>query len=577
MTGKKSRTRPRYATPHVDDMGGHMEESRGWTTKKRIAALAGLYVLLYISLLGVRPVIIPDEARYAEIPREMRASGDWIVPRLDGIRYFEKPVLGYWLNAGAIALLGENAFAMRLPSALAVGISAILMFLLVRRHGGGSRVGTMTVIAFITSLEVYAVGVYNVLDSPFSMFVTAAMVSFFFAHMETKPTRKYAFLSLFGVCCGLAFLTKGFLGFVLPAVAIIPFLLWERRWKDLIVSLWVPLAVAIVTVLPWGALIHMREPDFWHYFFWVEHIQRFGASTMQHPESFWFFVPVMFGGALPWSALLPVAILGLRKIRVTDPFVRFALCWFFFPFLLLSASHGKLGTYILPCFPPFVVLEVMGIMKYLERDKKRVLTISVLVFALVIDALAVALVLSQTRGFAGVRFYGPGENWKWLLVTSAFLVWAVIALVACAGSRKRLVLFSLGPVLLMVLGHFVMPDEVKERKAPGAFLLQYSGRVETAKTLVADEELLRAVCWFYKRNDVFLLAGAGELEYGLGYRASAYRLLNVDQLKLLIDNSGSNGSVILLADVRRYEGFYRRRLPKPRFKEANAHWVIAQF
>jgi hypothetical protein len=104
--------------------------------KKSYVAAIGIFVLLYIVPLGIRPIILPDESRYAEIPREMIVSGDWIVPHLDGLRYFEKPVLGYWLNALSIKLFGENAFAVRFPSALATGISAFIVFMLVCRFTG---------------------------------------------------------------------------------------------------------------------------------------------------------------------------------------------------------------------------------------------------------------------------------------------------------------------------------------------------------------------------------------------------------------------------------------------------------
>ena len=95
-----------------------------------------LFLLIYIVPLNVRPLVIPDETRYAEIGREMVETGDWIAPRLDGLRYFEKPVLGHWLNALSIKMLGENAFAVRLPSALAAGLSAMMLFFLVRRFAG---------------------------------------------------------------------------------------------------------------------------------------------------------------------------------------------------------------------------------------------------------------------------------------------------------------------------------------------------------------------------------------------------------------------------------------------------------
>ena len=92
--------------------------------RKSNIAVVALFLLIYILPLGVRPMVIPDETRYAEVPREMLASGDWVVPHLNGLRFFHKPPLGYWLNATSMMLFGENAFAVRLPSAMSVGISA---------------------------------------------------------------------------------------------------------------------------------------------------------------------------------------------------------------------------------------------------------------------------------------------------------------------------------------------------------------------------------------------------------------------------------------------------------------------
>jgi 4-amino-4-deoxy-L-arabinose transferase len=162
--------------------------------------IPSLYLLLYILPLGFRPIFIPDESRYAEIPREMIASGDWIVPHLDGIRYFEKPVLGYWLNALSMKAFGENAFAVRFPSAMATGLSAFIIFLLVRRFSNRNFLGAITAVIFLTCFEVYGVGTFNVLDSTLAMFGTAAMASFFFAHTEGtsgKKRRVFFFCSAF--------------------------------------------------------------------------------------------------------------------------------------------------------------------------------------------------------------------------------------------------------------------------------------------------------------------------------------------------------------------------------------------
>ena len=101
---------------------------------KKFAFLLLIFFLFsYILPLGTRDLFVPDETRYGEIAREMIAGGDWVVPHLNGVRYFEKPVLGYWVHALSILLFGENNFAVRFPSALAVGLSALFIFLAVRR------------------------------------------------------------------------------------------------------------------------------------------------------------------------------------------------------------------------------------------------------------------------------------------------------------------------------------------------------------------------------------------------------------------------------------------------------------
>jgi 4-amino-4-deoxy-L-arabinose transferase len=200
--------------------------------KKSGLIVISFFLLLYILPLGVRPMIVPDETRYAEMGREMVETGNWIVPRIDGLRYFEKPILGYWLHALSIKLLGTNAYAVRLPSALAVGLSALILFFFVRRFTSDAVTAIAATVVFLTCLEVYGVGTFCVLDSIFSMFVTATMVLFFFAFTETHSSKKRIFLLSAGIACGLAFLTKGFLAFVIPAVAIIPFAIWQRRFKE---------------------------------------------------------------------------------------------------------------------------------------------------------------------------------------------------------------------------------------------------------------------------------------------------------------------------------------------------------
>jgi len=546
--------------------------------KKSSIAIIGLFFLLYILPLGVQPIIIPDETRYAEIPREMLVSGDWVVPHLNGLRYFEKPVLGYWVNAASIMLFGENAFAIRLPSALAAGISALMLLLMVRRFAAGYAAGILAAAAFLTCFEVFGIGTFNVLDSVFSMFVTAGMVSFFFAHMEGKPVRRTGFLFLFGAFCGLGFFTKGFIAFAIPVLSIVPFMIWEGRWRELFRIPWLPLVAALLVALPWAVMIYTREPDFWHYFFWIEHIKRFMSHNAQHPEAFWYFVPVLIGGALPWTVLLPSVVQGINKTLLKDPLARFGICWFIFPFLFFSASHGKLVTYILPCFPPLAILMAIGLHHYFKQGRKRAFNSGALFLVLVIIILAVALVVVEITGFLGFRPYV--QIWKCVLVVSGILFWASLLVFSIreSGYRKKIVLYAAAPIVFMFITHFIMPDLTIDHKAPGEFLLSHSHRIRPDTILVSGEEPVRAVCWVYRRSDVYLLEGAGELHYGVHFEDSRHRLLNLDQLRELIIKNRGTGRVTLIAKSGKYEN-WKQDLPEPVFADINGSrsFVFVQF
>ena len=545
--------------------------------KKSAFAVIGIFILLYIMPLGVRPMVIPDETRYAEIPREMISSGDWVVPHLDGFRYFEKPVLGYWLNAASMVLFGQNAFAARFPSAMAVGISALFLFLMVRRFAGGYWMGILVTLVFLTCMEVFGVGVFSVLDSIFSMFVTAAFISFFFAYMEVRSSKKTGLLALFGIFCGLAFLTKGFIAFAIPVMVIVPFMIWEERWKELLRIPWVPVVAAVMISLPWSIMIHLREPDFWNYFFWEEHIRRFMSETAQHSNPFWYFIPVIIGGSLPWTALFPAAISGLWKKLLKDPLIRFAICWFFFLFLFFSISKGKLATYILHCFPPLAIFITTGLKKYLEGEKKRAFTFGASFLAVSAGVLAVILVLSQVTDFWGFRVYRSEETWKWIIGAGGLMTWIslIICSVKATDFRKRFLLYGAAPMLLMFSAHFIMPNQTIDRKAPGSFLMNNSNRVSPDNVLVTDG-LARAACWFYKRNDVYIISGAGELDYGLKYDDSKHRLLTVGQFKKLIEGDLGKKGVILITETKEYVR-YRPMLPKPVYEDISERFTFVRF
>ena len=263
------------------------------------------YILVYLLPLDLRPLTIPDETRYAEIPYEMLISGDWVTPRLNGLRYFEKPPLGYWLNAISISALGQNNFAVRLATALAAGGTAWLLYLFSLKFFANRRTAILTSFVYLTFLVVFLVGTHATLDTLFTLFLTAGIMGYVLATLEQESSRARLYWLGCGVSLGCAFLTKGFIAFAVPVVVLVPWLIWQRQWRALLVKGWVVVIIAVAVVLPWAILVHFREADFWHYFFWVEHIQRFTADNAQHKEPFYYFMlwfPVM---VFPWLALLP--------------------------------------------------------------------------------------------------------------------------------------------------------------------------------------------------------------------------------------------------------------------------------
>lgn len=547
--------------------------------KKVTIIIFVLFLLIYVLPLNVRPLVIPDETRYAEIAREIVETGDWIVPRLDGVRYFEKPILGHWLNALSIEAFGTNAFAVRLPSALAVGLSALILFFLVCRFTGDVVAGVMAASVFLTCLEVFAVGTFCVLDSIFSMFVTASMAAFFLALMETRPITRIIFLVGAGITCGLAFLTKGFLAFVIPAIVFVPFSIWQHRLKDLLHVFWLPIITAVLTALPWGIVIHLKEYDFWHYFFWVEHIDRFiSPDGGQHPYPFWFFVPVIIVGTLPWTTQMIGVIYGFRKNLFNNPLLRFSICWFLFPFLFFSICRGKLATYILPCFPPLVVLFAIGLREECKtgevagfKQSNRIAIILLLISIL-------ALIVTQTF-IPETKIYRLGETWKILFIIIGLLAYVVLLIHvgASANQSRRFVFSCMAPLMLMFSLPFVIPDKLIEKKTPIDFLSQYENRIGPNTFIVSDNYLTPAVCWCYKRNDVLLLDKAGEFTYGLKYDdLSKHCLLDINQLQELLMKDTGKKHTVLITSTKRYRE-YKQKLPKPYFEDIECGFVFAEF
>jgi 4-amino-4-deoxy-L-arabinose transferase len=500
------------------------------STKHLTIGVFSLFLVVYISLLGTHPLTIPSEARYAEIPREILASNDWIVPHLNGMRYFEKTPLGYWLEAGAMWVFGENLFANRLPTALAAGFSAWWVFILIRRFGKTTQ-PIVSALIYLTFFQVFLLGITNVLDGMLTAFLTGAVGSFFVASQSNDKKEQNKYLFLLGIFCGLAFLIKGFLAFVVPFIVIIAFMIWEKRAKDILSWSVLPIISVVLICLPWGLAIHVKESDFWHYFFWVEHINRFsGGESAQHASPIWYFIPILLGGALPWTFLIPAAFYNLKEKLFTEPLYRFSLLWLILPFAFFSFSSGKLSTYILPCYAPLAILLSEGLVTNNISNKLQNWGIRV---GLMIMVLALLVVISaQFNLFKLKPFYQPSELHKVILIAISLMVGGFLIFKALidANQINRLFLYGISLIGIMLSIHFVLPQKFLDTKAPEDFFIKNQHLITPQTVLISDAPLMHAVNWIYKRNDVYLFNSKGEMQYGLSYPDAKHRYLEKEQL-----------------------------------------------
>ena len=502
-----------------------------------IISLILLYMLVYLVPLDVRPLSIPDETRYAEIPYEMLIGDDWVTPRLNGLRYFEKPPLGYWLSAISISLLGQSNFAVRLATTLAAGCTVWLLYLFSLRFFANRQTASLAAFVYLTFMAVYLLGTHATLDTLFSLFLTAGIMSYAAATLEQHSSRARFYWLGCGVSLGCAFLTKGFLAFAVPVIVLVPWLIWQGQWRALLVKGWAVVFIAVLVVLPWALLVHFREADFWHYFFWVEHIKRFTADNAQHKEPFYYFMlwfPIM---AFPWTFLLPAAFVGhVKSLNSGNKVInRLLWLWMLVPFLFFSSSIGKLGTYILPCFAPLSILVANGLYRYFQDgSRQRLFNWAVILNLLVIAGLLFLLTYLQLTDNANA-VYGDDEALKFWILQASIVIGLLAGIISLRQTNWRIRLASMVLFLLpiLMLATVSVPTRIMERKMPGAFLLEIAPLIDENTMIASDGNMFRAVNWYLGRRDLYMLSGS-EVTYGLGYPDASHRLLDPESMRLKI-------------------------------------------
>ncbi|MDD2764718.1 MAG: glycosyltransferase family 39 protein [Opitutaceae bacterium] len=318
--------------------------------------------------LGSHPLANPDEGRYAEIPREMLAAGEFVTPRLDGVPYFEKPPLMYWAVAACLKAFGPNEWALRAAPVL-YALGGVLLTYAAGRRLYGRAAGLFAAGMLGSSLLYFALTRILILDMAVSVLMSATLFCFILGVREPAPAtgsgqagsrRRWLFYGLYA-SAALATLTKGLIGFLVTGAVMFLWLLVFNQWKRLR-PFYLPTGALLFLAIaaPWHILAAERNPGWARFYFLYEHWERFLSPTHNRYEPWWFFLPIVLLGLFPWVGFLwpalRTALAGGWARRKENADAWFLVTWAVFIFLFFSKSQSKLIPYILPVFPPLAVL-----------------------------------------------------------------------------------------------------------------------------------------------------------------------------------------------------------------------------
>jgi len=309
--------------------------------------------------LDHRRLIKADEGRYGEIPREMVATGDWLTPRMNGFKYFEKPPLQYWATAAAYSVFGVSEWATRLWTALTALAGIVLVWLAGNRAFGPPAGRHAALVLGGMTLYIF-VGSFVTLDMGVSFFMSLAVLSVMLAQLDSTPGRERRLWMLLGWAgIALAVLSKGLIGLVLPIAAVGMYILVRRDWAVLR-RLYILQGGALFLLIaaPWFIAVSLANPEFFRFFFIQEHFERFLTKQHGRYQPAWYFIPVLLVGTMPWLLVVCAGVWKAVREREAQRFrpALFLVVWCAIVFLFFSGSGSKLASYVLPIFPALALL-----------------------------------------------------------------------------------------------------------------------------------------------------------------------------------------------------------------------------
>lgn len=414
--------------------------------------LGVLAVFAYFFGLTI-PFLGPDEARYAQVAREMFERGDWVTPTLGGFHWFEKPALLYWLEIASFHVFGVNEFAARFGPAI-FGLGTVLSLYLLGKQVQSSlgTNGFAFQIALIgaSTLGILAFAHGASFDIIVTFPLTASLVSFYIWHAKNESadakgiTAVSTPLVLFYVFIGVALLAKGLIGAVFPLAIVGFYYLLSRKIpsRTFVTSLIWGGVVAAAVAATWYLPMYLRHGyGFIDEFFIQHHFQRFTSNKYQHPQPFYFFFIVLPLMTIPWLPFVVASVWTFVRSLIrrapgtqnlpfsSSPLLLFSLSWLLVPLFFFSFSGSKLPGYVLPSVPAAVIfaavyLNNLAAKRRIWNTLTRLLALSVFIVAIVLqltvmpwfaptDSVKALIAEANSRGYTTEQiaaFYSVSHN-----------------------------------------------------------------------------------------------------------------------------------------------------------------------
>jgi 4-amino-4-deoxy-L-arabinose transferase-like glycosyltransferase len=516
---------------------------------------------LFGATLGRYPLAAPDGARYAEIPREMVVTGDYITPHLNGVKYFEKPPLFYWLQAISIKAFGANEVAVSIVNALMALGCALLIYLTGRKLYGRLN-GVIASFIFATSSLVFALTRIVTLDMALAFFITGSLCSFVLSTQLPLGIKRSSYLWMMYVFAALAVMTKGLVGVAFPCLIVLAWTMVFGQWRNIktykIIS---GIFIFLLITLPWHILVQIKNPEFLQFYFTEQHFLRYATNYAGRVQKWWFFPSLLLCGLYPWTVFLPQTIIHhipkhfseWRQHKQTI----FLLIWAIVIYSFYTFSNSKLIPYLLPVFPPIAMLLGNYLATYWQNNQHRPITIG-------FNALFVLNIIMGISAITAIFILNFNEQTitkQNLYITAACMITGGIISTISYRRRGLASGFTILMLSVSVLWLYLSPIiSIINKQSIKPLIITLQQKLKPDDEVISYGHYYQDLP-FYLQRRITVANFAGELEFGMKHQDTKTWMIDT---KSFWERWYSNKRVYLITNTQNYRSLQSATTKKMR-------------